>query len=96
MDYFNSRKDTKFAYWKINVMTTKSLDAEINKFLPLLGNDEKKSILGVIKSFIHLKKEEKHHISIEQYNKEIDEALAQVKAGNYTTHEELEKEMEQW
>ena len=77
-------------------MTTKSLDREINKFLPLLGTDEKKSLLSVIKSFIQLKKEETHHISIEQYNKEIDEALAQVKAGNYSTHEEFEKEMDQW
>jgi hypothetical protein len=77
-------------------MTSKSLDTEINKFLPLLGMDEKKSILGVIKSFVHLKKEEARHITIEQYNEEIDEAVAQVKAGNYITHEELEKEMEQW
>ncbi len=77
-------------------MTAKSLDAEINRFLPLLGMDEKKSLLSVIKSFISLKKVESQHISIEQYNKEIDEALAQIKAGNYITHEELVKEMEQW
>lgn len=77
-------------------MAARSLDAEINKFLPLLGNDEKRSLLGVIKSFLLLKKEETSRISIAQYNKEIDEALAQVKAGNYITQEELEKEMEQW
>jgi hypothetical protein len=90
------KKSSKFADRKVNVMATRSLDAEINRFLPLLGFEEKKSILGVIKSFIHLKKEEPHRISIEDYNKEIDEALAQVKAGNYVTQEELEKEMEQW
>ena len=77
-------------------MTARSLDAEINKFLPLLGKEEKLSLLGVIKSFIHLKKEETHRITIDQYNAEIDEALAQVKAGNYVTHEELKKEMEKW
>ncbi len=77
-------------------MTARALDAEINKFLPLLGKEEKLSLLGVIKSFMHLKKEEAHRISIDQYNDEIDEALAQVKTGNYVTHEELEKEMEQW
>ena len=81
---------------QVDAMTAKSLDAEINKFLPLLGIEEKKSLLGVIKSFVHLKKEETNHISIEQYKREIDEALAQVKAGNYVTQEELEKEMEQW
>jgi len=77
-------------------MAVRSLDAEINKFLPLLDNSEKKSILGVIRSFIHLKETETKRISVEDYNKEINEALHQVKNGNYTTHEELEKEMEQW
>lgn len=34
--------------------------------------------------------------TIEAYNKELDDALANVKAGNYTTQEELEKEMQSW
>ncbi|MES2702964.1 MAG: hypothetical protein V4649_10010 [Bacteroidota bacterium] len=33
-----------------------SLDAEINKYLPFLGNDEKKSLLSTIRSFLTLKK----------------------------------------
>ena len=35
-------------------------------------------------------------ISIEQYNKEIDEALAEVEAGNYITQEEMEKQAAKW
>ena len=35
-------------------------------------------------------------ISLEDYNSDIDEALAQVKTGNYVTQDELEKEMEAW
>ncbi len=77
-------------------MAIKTLDTEIQKYLPLLGIEEKKSLLGVIKSFLHLKKEETQRISIEQYNKEINEALEQVKAGKFITQEELEKEMEKW
>jgi predicted transcriptional regulator len=77
-------------------MAIKSLDAEINRYLPLLGNEEKKSLLGVIKSFLQLKKDQKDHLTIEQYNKEIDEALAQVKEGKFVTQDELEKEMEKW
>jgi predicted transcriptional regulator len=53
-------------------------------------------LLGVIKSFLHLQKEGSARITIEQYNKEIDKALADVKAGKYITHEELEKEMKGW
>jgi predicted transcriptional regulator len=35
-------------------------------------------------------------ISIEQYNKEIDEALAEVEAGNYITQKEMERKAANW
>lgn len=35
-------------------------------------------------------------ITIEQYNKEIDEALAEEAAGNYITQEEMEKKVNKW
>ena len=62
------------------------IDKQIYEYLPLLGNDEKKSILTVIKSFLHLK----------QYNKEIDEALLQIKNGEFITQEDLEEESKTW
>ncbi|MES2702607.1 MAG: hypothetical protein V4649_08215 [Bacteroidota bacterium] len=37
-----------------------------------------------------------NRISVEQYNKEINYALAQVAVGNYTTQEDLERESEDW
>jgi hypothetical protein len=45
-----------------------------------------------------LKKETKEpkRISIEQYNKEIDEAILQVKNGEFYTQEEVEKMAEKW
>ena len=72
-----------------------TLDSEIQKYLPLLGSEEKKTILSVIRSFLVLKK---GNISedIVQYNKELDEAVAQIKSGEFTTHEDLEKEMDSW
>ena len=36
---------------QINYMAAKSLDTEIFNYLPLLGNDEKQTILSVIKSY---------------------------------------------
>ncbi len=77
-------------------MAVKTIDKEINKYLPLLGIEEKKSLLVVIRSFLNLKKEENVRISIKQYNKEIDVALAQISKGDYLTQEEFEKEMEKW
>ncbi len=76
-------------------MITGGIDTEIQKYLPLLGNEEKQSLLSVIKSFLNLKKEE-IGISVEQYNKEIDEAMARMNNGEFTTHEDVEKEMESW
>lgn len=35
-------------------------------------------------------------ITIEQYNKELEEAEKQIEAGNFMTQEELEKEIEEW
>jgi hypothetical protein len=76
-------------------MTTAALDTEIQKYLPLLGNEEKQSLLGVIKSFLNLKNDNPVG-DIPQYNKEIDEAMARIDSGSFTTHEDLEKEMGSW
>lgn len=35
-------------------------------------------------------------ISVEQYNRELDEANARIEAGEFTTQEELKKDMTQW
>jgi hypothetical protein len=34
--------------------------------------------------------------SIKQHNKEIDEAIARVEAGEYYTHEEVERMAKEW
>lgn len=34
--------------------------------------------------------------AVEQYNKEIDEAMARIDAGEYINHEDLENEAERW
>jgi hypothetical protein len=56
-------------------MATNLFDAEIRKFLPLLGNEEKKSILTIIKNFLQKKdqqtdkKQEDQKSSFVDYNK---------------------------
>jgi len=65
------------------------IDKQIVDYLPLLGKEEKKTILEYIKSYVKIKNKPER-ISIEQYNKEIEAAEARIDAGEYYTQEEIE------
>ncbi|WP_296623250.1 hypothetical protein [Marivirga sp.] len=41
-------------------------------------------------------KEESPRISIEQYNRELDEANARIDSGDHVSHESVKKESEKW
>ena len=71
------------------------IDKEIIDFLPLLGKEEKQTLLSVIKSFMHLKSESKR-ISIEQYNQEIEASEKEYEEESYVTHNAFKKEVDQW
>jgi hypothetical protein len=74
------------------LMASPSLDNEFKKYWSLLTPAQKKSLLSVIKSFVIPQEK----ISVEQYNKEIDEAVARVEAGEFYTMEEVEKMSKDW
>ena len=57
-----------------------------------VNDEEILSMLDKELSFSLLKPE----IDIYQYNKEIDEAMARMDSGEYTTHEHVVREMEAW
>jgi len=71
-------------------MAASLADSELNKYWSLLTSVQKESILSVIKSFIEPAN------SIDQYNKEIDEAVARVESGEFYTHEEVERMSKEW
>ena len=74
-------------------MTTDPLDLEIQKYLPALNNEEKQSLLNLIKSFLSLRNNIED-INIEQYNRDIDEAMSRMDKGEFTTHQDFLKELE--
>jgi len=78
--------------YKINYMAAPSLDSEFNRYWSLLTPMQKESLLSVIKSFVI----PRERVSLEQYNKEIDEAVARVEAGDFYTQEEVEKMSKEW
>ena len=79
-------------------MTAKSIDAQIVHSLPLLGKDEKSSLLKVIQSFLKLKDNptvaKELPFDIDEYNREIDEA--EMERGEFYTHEEMKAEFAKW
>ena len=58
-----------------------TLDKQILQYLPLLGSDEKRSILSVIKSFVSLKKEETEVVYSDAFIAELDRRTAAYKSG---------------
>lgn len=72
------------------------LEQEWQSYFVQLNDVERKSVLLLLKTFLQRRHEDEGRISIDQYNKEIDEALAEVAAGNYITQEEMEKKAAKW
>ena len=73
-----------------------TLDQELYSYFIQLTEEEKKSVLQMLKTFLKGRKENPERITLEQYNKEIDEAMEEVKKGDVYTHEEVVKMAKDW
>jgi hypothetical protein len=56
---------------------------------------EKESLLNVAKNYVQLKTVP-GEIDIEQYNREIDEAVTRVENGEFFSHEEVVRMSKEW
>lgn len=54
------------------------------------------SLLRAVKHMIHYALKNEGHISIEQYNQELDEAESRVAKGEFYTQDEVEKMAKGW
>ena len=61
-----------------------------------LNKEEQNSVLQLLQTFIKNKSQNPTPISLEQYNIEIDEALAEVENGDTLSHEEVVRLSRQW
>lgn len=77
-------------------MTVSSIDKELIKYFIQLTEPQKNSLLQMIKSFARPDTETRESVSIEEYNKELDDAMERINNGNFTTFEELQSEMKSW
>lgn len=73
------------------------LDKELIQYFVRLTDPQKKSLLEVMKSFLTANDETTNkRITLEEYNHELDEAMKRISRGEFTTLEQLEKEMQAW
>ena len=72
------------------------LDKELLQYFMRLDEPQKRSLLEMIKSFLKTDNESLRPVSMERYNHELDEAMQRIEKGDFTSLEELEKEMRSW
>ncbi len=54
------------------------------------------SLVKVLKFMLHYGLKNEGRISLEQYNKELEEADAEIEKGDFLTHEDALKEVRAW
>lgn len=62
----------------------------LNYFMQL-NDAEKKSVLEMVKTFLGSRKNEINQQTLEEYNHELEQADAEIEAGDYVSHEEVMK-----
>jgi predicted transcriptional regulator len=73
-----------------------ALNKEMYNYFTQLNEAEKKSVIQMLKTFLQGRKENDKYITLEQYNKELQEAEEEFERGDYITHDELLKQIKQW
>jgi D-Tyr-tRNAtyr deacylase len=74
----------------------KALEQELFDYILRLNEAEKKSVLQMLKTFVKGRESKVAHITIEQYNKEIDDAVVKVESGKFYTHNEVVQMAKNW
>lgn len=73
-----------------------AIDQQLQSCFLELNDNEKKSVLLLLKTFLGNRITNSESISIAQYNLELEEALAEEAAGNYITQQEMETQAAKW
>jgi hypothetical protein len=77
-------------------MATSSLSKEMLRYFTQLNAAEQMSIFQMIKTLSMSRKDDFKPQTLEEYNRELEEADRRIEAGHFITQEDLEKEMKTW
>lgn len=75
-------------------MPANTIDMEFKKYYSLLNKSQKESVIKLLKSFITTGKE--NGSTIEDYNADIDRAIAEYKRGKVLSHDAVVKMAKKW
>ncbi|QLH31477.1 MAG: hypothetical protein HWD62_02665 [Cyclobacteriaceae bacterium] len=81
---------------KIQTERAMDINAEKAHLMKELQQVEDLSLLRAIKAMLHYGLRREGRISLEQYNRELDEAEAEIDRGEFITHEDFKKQMKAW
>ena len=73
-------------------MTIVAIRKKLSNYLQIADDKKIKAIYALLEDEIN----QGGRISLEQYNKEIDEAMEEIKRGEVVTHEEVVKMSKNW
>jgi predicted transcriptional regulator len=77
-------------------MATQVIDQQMVECFMQLNQAEKKSVVQLIKTFLKNRTDAPGRISIEQYNRELDEAEAEIERGEFYTQEQVKEISKSW
>lgn len=72
------------------------LEKAMFNYFTQLNEQEKKSVIRMLKTFLNGRLENKKRISIDDYNKQLEDAMEEVRKGEVYTHDEVEKMSKGW
>ena len=81
--------------YKNLTMPDSKIDRELNRLVIRLNNSQKRELIRFTREMLGLESIDTTQ-TIDEYNLEIDRAIKNVEQGNFTTFEDLEKEMKSW
>jgi len=71
-------------------MTSTAIQEEMLQYFTQLNKEEQQSLLGLVKTFLHSKKDFEPQ-TLQEYNEELEQAVSEIEAGHYMTHDEVIK-----
>ena len=76
-------------------MASTQIKKQLDTYLPLLSERQQEILLDMVKNLLNIDKKEKR-ISADQYNKELDDSVKQIRDGKSVAHADVLKESRKW